>query len=161
MKARIVFPFLIYKFIASIIVLIGISDFNNESSLITIYYPVPDNFILKVHGVTISIDQQPFFFLKSGEHIRFFLTSGAHKIEVGCLSSYFDHKEMIDITTTKGQSIFLKTYPIFEGTTFIPYWFIPLPAPDIRFKLAKVDEDKAMVEISGEAVNPRKRILRK
>ena len=133
---------------------------DNTSSSITIYYPVPENFILKVHSVSISIDGQPFFFLTSGEHIRFYLSPGVHKIEVSDSSPHFDHKEMIDLSTAEGQPFYLKTYPIFEGMTFIPYWFIPLPAVDIRFKLFEVDEDSALVEISGKPVNPKERILR-
>ena len=133
---------------------------DNRSSTITIYYPVPENFILKVHSVSISIDGQPFFFLKSGELIRFYLSRRVHKIEVSDFSFYFDHKEIIDLSTVEGQSFYLKTYPMFEGMTFIPYWFIPLPAVDIRFKLFEVDEDRALVEISGKPVNPKERILR-
>ena len=36
---------------------------DNENSLITIYYPIPSNFILKAHSASISVDDQPFFFL--------------------------------------------------------------------------------------------------
>ncbi|MFC1489423.1 hypothetical protein ACFL6B_06225 [Thermodesulfobacteriota bacterium] len=133
---------------------------DERSAVIFIYYLAPNNFVLKLHSASISIDGQPYFFLKSGEHIKFFLSPGTHKFEVSGISPYFDHKETIDLNTDEGQSYYLKTYPIFEGLTFIPYWFIPLPAVDIRFKLFVVDEDKASKEISGNPVNPKERVLR-
>jgi len=133
---------------------------NKRSAVILVYYVVPSNFVLRVHRASISIDGRPYFFLKSGEHIKFFLNPGAHRIEVTGISSYFDHKETIDLYTDEGQSYYLETYPVFEGVTFIPYGFIPLPTVDIRFKLFVVDADGALMEIPGNPVNPEERVLR-
>lgn len=132
---------------------------DNNSGLITIYYPVPDNFILEVHSASIFIDDRPFFFLNSGEHIQFYLPVGSHKFEVSAFSSHFDYKETIEIYVAEEQSYYLKTFPVFEGMTFIPYWFIPLPAVDIRFKIFEVDKDRALTDISGQPVSLRKRSL--
>jgi hypothetical protein len=133
---------------------------SNDKSPIVIYYQIPDNFILKAHAVSISIDGQPYFFLKKGEQIRFFLEHGNHIIEVSPLSSHFDYKEEINIDVIVGKTIYLKTYPVFEGTTFIPYWFIPLPAVDIRFKLNQIDEELAHKEINGTPIDTRKRAFK-
>jgi hypothetical protein len=130
---------------------------NNRNSSITIYYPVPDNFILKVHRVNISIDGEPYFFLKCGEHIKFFLEYGGHNIEVSD-SDYFGYKETIEINVVEGQPVYLKTSPVFEGTRILSPLF-PLPGPDITFKLFEVVENVAVKEILGKPVNATKRIL--
>jgi hypothetical protein len=132
---------------------------NKRSSLVTFYYPDPDSSLLKSHSPLISIDENEYFFLKEGEYIRFYLPPGEHKVEVShAFCTVFDHKELIDIHTTEGQHVYLKTYPVFEGMTFIPYFFIfAVPVPDIRFKLFEVDEERALVELPGKLVNPKER----
>lgn len=131
---------------------------DNRSSSITIYYPYQEKFFLKGASVSIYIDGEPFFFLRRGEHIRFYLVPGVHKIGVTTHRSgtWFHHKETIALSTTEGQSYYLKTYPV-QGWGF-GFLFYPLPVPETLFKIFKVDENRALEEISGKPVNPKERI---
>lgn len=132
---------------------------DENTSSVTVYYPTPRNFVLRAHAATLSIDGQPFFFIRPGESISFFLTQGMHRVVVAGLSSHFDHQQALDIQVIEGKHSHLVTYPVFEGMTLIPYWFIPLPTVDIRFKLSEVGNDGDQTRTATEPVNPRDRAL--
>ena len=73
-------------------------------------------------------------------------------------SAYLGHMETIEINVVEGQPVYLKTYPVFEGTIPLAN-FLPFLVPDITFKLFEVVEDVAVKEILEKPVNASKRIL--
>jgi hypothetical protein len=130
-----------------------------DRSAVTIYYADPGNFVLSVHSAKIIIDKIPCFYLKSGEQITFYLRAGEHEISVSDTGIYFDYISHLNLSMQTGQSYYFKVYPVFEGTTFIPYYFIPIPMPDIRFKLLEVTSEDAKTKITGQSINPKNRML--
>ena len=127
---------------------------------VTLYYPKPENYILRQQSAAIIIDKKTLFYLKRGEQITFYLSPGTHEIGVRqAFSSYFTRQHTLSITMEAEHSYYVRTYPVFEGITYIPYWFIPLPAPDMRFRLYEVSEEAAKRLMVGKPVDPKERVL--
>ena len=115
-----------------------------DSATVTICYPKRGNLVLKTQSAAIMVDGSYVFFLHGDESITFNLPPGTHKIGVSvAFSAFFDHLESLPLTADANRSYFFETYPVFEGITFIPYGFIPLPGPDIHFKVYEVDAARA------------------
>ncbi len=116
----------------------------DNSATVTVCYPKVSNLVLKVQSVAVMVDDANTFFLHGGERITFHIPPGVHEIGVSvAFSDFFGHLESLPIRAEANASYFFETWPVFEGITLIPYGFIPLPGPDIRFRLFEVDEARA------------------
>lgn len=130
-----------------------------DGATVTICYPKSSNLILSVHSVGIMVDGTYAFFLHGGERITFPIPPGTHEIGVSDSSSaFFTHLETLPFTAEMNGSNFFETYPVFEGITFVPYGFIPIPGPDIRFKLFEVDKERA-AQLKTKQVDANERIM--
>ncbi|UFS63043.1 hypothetical protein LOH54_02695 [Sulfurimonas sp. HSL-3221] len=134
-------------------------DETGDGAAVTICYPKSSNLILSVHSVGIMVDGTFAFYLHGGERITFPIPPGTHELGVSDSSSpYFTHLESLAFTAEVNGSNFFETYPVFEGVTFVPYGFIPIPGPDIRYKLFEVDNERAAL-LKTKQVDANDRIM--
>jgi hypothetical protein len=114
-----------------------------------------------MHRATVMIDGKPYYYLKCGEQVTFYLPAGKHEIAVSDTEIYFEQIAKVTLSFNPSHSYNFKVYPAFKGVAYIPYWFLPVPVPDIRFYMKKIEKRWVEAEMRGKPVIPEKRAIAK